>query len=71
MILMEKYRNFSFFVILIPTPDFPHFHYMLGGNLGSLLDGVVSVMKLQEVQLRMVLVVNYFKLLKLVLLLLL
>ena len=31
-------------IILIPTPDFPHFHYMLGGNLGSLLYGDVSVM---------------------------
>ena len=41
---MEKYRNFSFFIILIPTPDFPHFYYMLGGNLGSLLYGDVSVM---------------------------
>ena len=29
---------------LIPTPDFPHFYYMLGGNLGSLLYGGVSVM---------------------------
>ena len=26
------------------TPDFPHFYYMLGGNLGSLLYGDVSVM---------------------------
>ena len=41
---MEKYRNFSFFIILIQTPDFPHFYYMLGGNLGSLLYGDVSVM---------------------------
>ena len=41
---MEKYRNFSLFIILIPTPDFPHFYYMLGGNLGSLLYGDVSVM---------------------------
>ena len=32
------------FIILIPTPDFPHFYYMLGGNLGSLLYGDVSVM---------------------------
>ena len=31
-------------MILIPTPDFPHFYYMLGGNLGSLLYGDVSVM---------------------------
>ena len=23
--------------ILIPNPDFPHFYYMLGGNLGSIL----------------------------------
>ena len=41
---MEKYRNFSLFIILIPAPDFPHFYYMLGGNLGSLLYGDVSVM---------------------------
>ena len=26
------------------SPDFPHFNYMLGGNLGSLLYGDVSVM---------------------------
>ena len=31
------------FIILIPTPDFPHFYYMLGGNLGSLLHGYISV----------------------------
>ena len=36
---------FHFFIILIPTPDFPHFYYMLGGNLGSLLYGDVSVME--------------------------
>ena len=41
---MEKYRNFSLFIILISTPDFPHVYYMLGGNLGSLLYGDVSVM---------------------------
>ena len=40
---MEKYRNFSLFIILVPTPDFPHFYYMLGGNLGSLLYEDVSV----------------------------
>ena len=40
---MMKYRNFSL-IILIPTPDFPQFYYLLGGNLGSLLYGVVSVM---------------------------
>ena len=34
----------SIFIILIPIPDFPHFYYMLGGNLGSLLYGDVSVM---------------------------
>ena len=42
---MEKYRIFSLFIILIPTPDFPHFYYMVGGNLGSLLYGAVSVMQ--------------------------
>ena len=36
--------DFSLFIILIPTPDFPHFYYMLGHNLGSLLYGDVSVM---------------------------
>ena len=41
---MEKYWKLSIFLILIPTPDFPHFYYMLGGNLGSLLYGDVSVM---------------------------
>ena len=41
---MEKYWKLSIFIILIPTPDFPHFYYMLGGNLGSLLYGDVSVM---------------------------
>ena len=44
---MEKYRNFSLFIILIPTPDIPHFYYMLGGNLGSLLYGDLSVMFVQ------------------------
>ena len=43
---MKKYQNFSLFIILISTPDFPHFYYMLGGNLGSLLYGDVSVMTL-------------------------
>ena len=41
---MEKYRNFSPFIILIPTPDFPHFYFILGENLGSLLYRDVSVM---------------------------
>ena len=40
---MEKYRNFSLFIILILIPDFPLFYYMLGGNLGSLLYRDVSV----------------------------
>ena len=44
MILWREYRIFSLFIILIPTPDFPHFYYMLGRNLGSLLYGDVSVM---------------------------
>ena len=38
---MEKYRKYSLFIILIPTPDFPHFCYILGGNLRSLLKGDV------------------------------
>ena len=44
MILWRNVEIIHFFIILIPTPDFPHFHYMLGGNLGSLLYGDVSVM---------------------------
>ena len=28
---------------MIPIPDFPHFYYMLGGNMGSLLYEDVSV----------------------------
>ena len=32
------------FIILISTLDFSNFYYMLGGNLGSLLYGDVSVM---------------------------
>ena len=44
MILLRKKLKLSIFIILIPTPDFPHFYYMLGGNLGSLLYGDVSVM---------------------------
>ena len=44
---MEKYRysKLSIFIILIPTPNFPYFYYMLGGNLGSLLYGDVSMMR--------------------------
>ena len=34
----------SIFVNLLPSPDFPYFYYILGGNLGSLLYGDVSVM---------------------------
>ena len=30
-------------IILIPTPDFPLFYYNLGGGLGTLLYGDVSV----------------------------
>ena len=44
---MILWRNIDFsplFIILIKTPDFPNFYYMLGGNLGSLLYGDVSVM---------------------------
>ena len=44
MILWRNIENYHFFIILIPTPDFPHFYYMLGANLGSLLYGDVSVM---------------------------
>ena len=45
MILWRNIEFFSLFIILIPTSDFPHFYYMLGGNLGSLLYGDVSVMQ--------------------------
>ena len=41
--------KFSLFFILNPTPDFPHFYYMLGGNLGSPLYGDVSVMKVSKI----------------------
>ena len=44
MILWRNIEKVSIFIILIPTPDLPHFYYMLGGNLGSLLYGDVSVM---------------------------
>ena len=47
MILWRNIEIFLSFFILIPTPDFPHFYYMLGGNLGSLLYGDVSVMVLR------------------------
>ena len=46
---IEKYRNFSLFVILIQTLDFPHVYYMLGGNLGSLLYGDVSLMQMYSI----------------------
>ena len=46
MILWRNIEILSIFIILIPTPDFPHFYYMLGGNLGSLMYGDVSVMTL-------------------------
>ena len=36
-------KSFVLDVIRIAS-DFPHFYYMLGGNLGSLLYGDVSVM---------------------------
>ena len=43
---MILWRNieFSIFIILIPTPDFPHFYHTLVGNLGSVLYGDVSLM---------------------------
>ena len=46
MILWRNIEIFLSFFILIPTPDFLHFYYMLGGNLRSLLYGDVSVMKI-------------------------
>ena len=44
MTLWRNIEKLSIFIILITTPDFPHFYYMLGGNLGSLLYGDVSMM---------------------------
>ena len=44
MILWRNIDFFSIFIILIPTPEFPHYHNMLGGNMGSLLYGDASVM---------------------------
>ena len=44
MILWRYIQKLSIFIILIQTPDFPHFYDRLGGNLGSLLYGDVSVM---------------------------
>ena len=44
MILLRNIENHSIFILLIPIPDFPNFYYMLGGNLGLLLYGDVSVM---------------------------
>ena len=42
---VSVYRTIgSLVIILIPTPDFPHFYYMFGENLGSLLYEDVSVM---------------------------
>ena len=46
MILWRNIEKLSIFIILILTPDFPHFYDMLGGNLGSLLYGDVSVMRI-------------------------
>ena len=46
MILWRNIEFFSLFIILIQTLDFPHVYYMLGGNLGSLLYGDVSVMQM-------------------------
>ena len=45
MILWRNIEKKSIFIILIPTPDFPHFYYVLDGNRGSLLYGDVSVME--------------------------
>ena len=49
MILWRNIEIFLSFFILIPTPDFPQFYYMLVGNLGSLLYGDVSVMLLTAI----------------------
>ena len=67
MILWRNIGIFSLFIILIPTPDFSHFYYMLDGNLGSLLYGDVSVMVAENAGTTKVLVtdeiINYIALL--------
>ena len=51
MIKMDNFQYFSIKSCVVDVhsnrlteADFPHFYYMLGGNLGSLLYGDVSVM---------------------------
>ena len=46
MSLFHKEHTVSIYtnVMLFNTPGFPHFYYMLGANLGSLLHGDVFVM---------------------------
>ena len=45
-VLSTKLRYKLYFPFSIPTPSFPRFYYMLGANLGLLLYGEVSVMRL-------------------------
>ena len=51
MILWRKLK-ITYFIIFILTPDFPHFYCMLGGNLGSLLYGDVSMMNCRKKDLK-------------------
>ena len=44
MILWRNIENYQFLSFFFQTPDFPHFYYMLGENLGPLLYGDISVM---------------------------
>ena len=46
MILWRNIENYPF-LNFESDPRFPHFYYMLGGNLWSLLYGDVSVMMIQ------------------------
>ena len=42
---IEMVRNKLIIGLSIPTPGSPHFYYILGANLGSLLHGDVFVMR--------------------------
>ena len=43
-IIDKNIENKLMLCLSIPIPGFPHFYYILGANLGSLLHGDVSVM---------------------------
>ena len=48
MFVWRNIENNQIFINSIPNPDFPHFYYMLGGNLGSFLYGDVTLMVLNS-----------------------